>query len=458
MKLRCKVTSVVVANLLMVATVAGFCLNVFPPATSTGMALAAAHKPVTIRFWNWWDASREPLMNEVIRRFQEKYPWITVKSQVDGWSGRTAKVLAAYAAGAPADLTMVTRAELASLADLGAITPITDWVKRDKLDLTQFFAAEVEAFYWDGQLWSLPLPTVSGEGSMYYYNKDLFERAGLDPDHPPLTWRAFAETARKLTLRDDTGRIRQLGMDTFPQLWVHLLYSNGGELLSSDRRHVQADTERGREALRYAVDLTQKLLGGSAAMGQFLAGTTPAIAFAQGRQAIVQGHPSVMAVILQNAPAGFRWGVMPAPYNDQRPEAKSRGIAGFQWGWGYAIPKGLPPEREEAAWLFLKFITADEQGAGYFLVKQGRPASVIRFNLNPEYSKIVGPNWPLIIKYLGNDVAFPALPVMGDIFNKLVERSYAPMGGTVEPDNALQGIQTDLQRIVDDYWAKRNKS
>lgn len=421
---------------------------------------ATSAKPqskVVLRFMNWWDADRETWMNEVIRRFEALYPWIDVRNEVQGWPDRSSKIMAAFAAGVPAELTMVTRSELAALADLDAIIPITPFLKRDNVDLKEFFAAEIQAFMWDGEIWSLPLPSVSGEGSMYFFNQTLFEEAGLDPAKPPLTWRTLAEALRKLTRFDPQGRIRQLGMDTHPPMVVHFTYVNGGQVISDDRRRALFDSERAVEALRFvASDLTQKAQGGAAAMDAFLAGAQPVERFVQGKQAIISGHPSVIVWLLTKVPADFRWGVMPAPYNDLRPDSKSRGIAGFQWGWGYAIPKNLSPEKQEAAWLFLKFITMDERGAGYFLLQQGRPASIRRFNLNPDYLKKMGPNWPLIIKYLDNDVAFPVLPVMKDIYDTVINGLWSPLAGAMEPDVALQRINESLQKILDDYWARRS--
>ena len=37
---------------------------------------------------------------------------------------------------------------------------------------------------------------------LLYYNADAFKAAGLDPDHPPVTWQESADAARKLTRRE----------------------------------------------------------------------------------------------------------------------------------------------------------------------------------------------------------------------------------------------------------------
>lgn len=47
-------------------------------------AAETTRKPVTISFWNWWDGTRIPVMNQIIKEFHQRYPWITVKSEVQG--------------------------------------------------------------------------------------------------------------------------------------------------------------------------------------------------------------------------------------------------------------------------------------------------------------------------------------------------------------------------------------
>jgi len=232
---------------------------------ATQPASTSTKQKVVIRFWNWWDTYRKEWMDEVIRRFEAEYPWIDVRNEVQGWADRSAKVMAAYAAGAPAEITMALRQEIAALSDMGAIIPITQFVQRDKMDLKEFFAAEVQAFIWDDELWSLPLPSVSGEGSMYFYNKSLFEEAGLDPDHPPVTWRTFQQAAKKLTRADAQGRLTQLAIDTHPPMVVHMTYANAGQIITDDRRRAVFDSQQAIDALKFvAIDLNQKALGGPA--------------------------------------------------------------------------------------------------------------------------------------------------------------------------------------------------
>lgn len=425
--------------------------------TGTSALAAESHKPVTIRFWNWWDQFRKPWMDKIIVDFQKEYPWITVKNEVQGWGDREAKVVTAFAAGVAPELMMVTRPELASLADKGAIIPITDWVKRDKLDLKIFYPVEVDAFRWDDELWSLPLPSVSGENNMFFYNTVLFEEVGLDPENPPKTWADFAAAAKKLTRKDGTGQLKQLGVRMNPQTFPPFLYTNNGTFLSSDRKKVTFHSNEGVEAFQYLIkDLVMGTGADFASQAAFLGASPPAGPFIESREAILSGHPSVIGVILAQAPKGFEWGVMPMPYNSRNPKSKSRGVAPISWGWGYAIPSDLSADKKEAAWLFLKYLTTNEKGSGYFMLMQGRPAPVRAFNKNPKYYGN-NPNWDKIIAQLDDDVAFPVLPIQKEMLGLTWNILWPAIEGKVDPKQALQQGAEQVQRLLDSYWKSRAK-
>jgi multiple sugar transport system substrate-binding protein len=71
--------------------------------------------------------------------------------------------------------------------------------------------------------------------SIFYYNKTLFEEAGLDPEAPPKTWNQAIEYGRMLTKRDGSGLLTQAGLMPAGELtaWSEA-YQLGGNLVSDD--------------------------------------------------------------------------------------------------------------------------------------------------------------------------------------------------------------------------------
>ena len=71
--------------------------------------------------------------------------------------------------------------------------------------------------------------------SILYYNKKLFEEAGLDPESPPTTWNQAIEAGKALTKRDGSGLLTQAGLMSPGELaaWDQA-YQLGGNLVSGD--------------------------------------------------------------------------------------------------------------------------------------------------------------------------------------------------------------------------------
>ncbi len=101
---------------------------------------------------------------------------------------------------------------LAAAADVIAAPATRQAVQQGALlDLTHFFESDPnlkpEAFYpgllesvqWDGKIWSLPVEATYG---LIYFDKRLFDAAGVPYPQPGWTWDDFLATAQVLTIRD----------------------------------------------------------------------------------------------------------------------------------------------------------------------------------------------------------------------------------------------------------------
>jgi sn-glycerol 3-phosphate transport system substrate-binding protein len=80
----------------------------------------------------------------------------------------------------------------------GAIKPAADVSCRRAAYLRQVsISAGIAAYYSkpDGTMLSFPYNSSS---PILYYNKDIFQKAGLDADNPPKTWPEVFDAAKKI--------------------------------------------------------------------------------------------------------------------------------------------------------------------------------------------------------------------------------------------------------------------
>ncbi len=115
------------------------------------------------------------------------------------------KAVTAIRGGAGPHFSVLLAAELHSLRDMDILAPIEDidagaetmsW-------LGGFFPPFLANSKAEDKTWSVPFQRST---SVYYYNKDQFREAGLNPDAPPATWAQLVEAGQKLTRREGSAR------------------------------------------------------------------------------------------------------------------------------------------------------------------------------------------------------------------------------------------------------------
>lgn len=386
------------AMLLTVVVVAGLAGPI--AAQDDVLYPCAGGEDVTINFMNWWGASREDLMNDVIANFNEVCPNITVVNAVQAWDNRAEVVATAAASSNPPNLIMTTRVETYQFASQGLIEPITDYVAASGIDPEAiFYPGEIGNQYFDGVLYTRPLPTAGGISGLMLVNKTMLREAGLDLDNPPMTWQEVEAASEVITETDPFGLVK-LGAHILENdateldlAFAYWLYTNNGQLVSDDGRTVMFNSAEGVETLEWMVSFVNEYSGGVEAVREFMAGR-PDLTTADAPiyiEELAMAFPNVSGFgHIQNTDPEMwedteTWSMVLRPYNGTNPEATYAGVSGLAFSWGYVIPVNQSDLEKAAAYAFLKFLTTAEDGACYFMFAQGRPSPVRACNDNPAY-------------------------------------------------------------------------
>jgi len=109
------------------------------------------------------------------------------------------KLMAAAMAGNLPELSQSYEAWTSQLLEKGALASFGDFASApggfDSSDLSDFFPVMLAECSRNGRLVTLPF---NKSVPVYYYNRDLFQKAGLDPDRFPETWEAFVAAAKTI--------------------------------------------------------------------------------------------------------------------------------------------------------------------------------------------------------------------------------------------------------------------
>ena len=195
-------------------------------------------EPVTIRFWNGWTGVDGEVLKEMVALYNEQNEDnVTIDMDIMEFSSLEEKMNMSIASNTNPELHLGVA--VGDYSRDGIYIPIDDiWEKTD-LEKSDFNEDILDACTLDGKLYGMPFQL---SGTFLYWNKDLFEAAGLDPETPPKTWEELAEFAEKL--EDPSKNIVGGGFFYDNQFCVaEMLLSYGGGIVSEDGENILTDPE-----------------------------------------------------------------------------------------------------------------------------------------------------------------------------------------------------------------------
>jgi len=211
----------------------------------------------TIEFASWLVQSQEIYDDLIVAPFEAENPAISVNVTLSPWGEYWQKIQTQYASGDTPDVYDMSLAYLYNFVENGMVENLQTRAETD-LALDAFLETAITPGRYpgnDGDLYSLH--TMWGPGVLFY-NKDMFDAAGLE--YPDETWDydRLLEVALELTLdTDGDGRADQWGFLSQPGYYLHfnVIRAYGGEVLNADRTASELDSPEVIEATKLLVDL-----------------------------------------------------------------------------------------------------------------------------------------------------------------------------------------------------------
>jgi len=322
---------------------------------------------VTITYWEKWTGFEGEAMKATIDYFNAKHfknkKGETIFCQCLTTTQVDRKSLLAIAGGQPPDLAGFWSSNTPLFADMGALTPLDGYIQNDNFDTGRFIDVYWESCRHRGKVWCLPTTPAT---VALHWNKDLFQAARdqgkkvqgklVDPEHPPETIKELDELAEALTIRDNSGKIVQLGfLPAEPGWWNWAWGYYFGGKLNAGLEKLTADDPKNIEALEWVTGFAarygrEEMLAFRQGFGSF---DSPQNAFLAGKVAMVlQGV--WMANFIRFHNPHLRYGCAPFPTSfDNQGEPVT--IAEMDV---ITIPRGA--RHPDEAWEVIKFINSDE--------------------------------------------------------------------------------------------------
>ncbi|TAN01548.1 MAG: ABC transporter substrate-binding protein, partial [Rhizobiaceae bacterium] len=351
------------------------------------------------------------------------------------------KSLTASRGGEPPQVAVLAASDTFTLIDEGVIVPIDQVATdKDKAWLGGFMEPFMRNLTIDGKIWGVPFQRSV---QVLLYNKDEFQKAGLDPDKAPANWDELVADAEKLTITAN-GTTSQWGV-LIPSGYTARWYFNGlsipagAKLTNNSGTEVNLASPEAVSALQFLADLSQKYK--VMPKGIINTGTAPD-EFINGRAAMLYASTGNIANVRTQAKFKLGVGLIPA---DKRP-------GGPTGGGNMYIFKGGTPEQQKASLQFIEWMTSADQSA-HWSIETGYVASRQDAWNTPEMKAYIA-------KYPDTSVALSQLKNADSEFSthdgarvtKALEDAIAQVvTGHSDPKTALDAAQKTAERLLRSY-------
>jgi sn-glycerol 3-phosphate transport system substrate-binding protein len=331
-------------------------------ALAAAVVALPAHAQTEIQ---WWHAMSGPLgewVNDLAKQYnasQSEYKVVpTYKGQYD--ETLTAGVAAFRAGNAPHILQVFEVGTATMMASKGVIKPIGEIMKESgaKFDQSAYISA-VAGYYTapNGQMLSYPFNSST---TIFYYNKDAFKAAGLDPSKAPGTWPEVVAAAAKLKASGHkcpftTSWVSWTQLESF-SAWHNTLYATLNNGFGGTATRLAFNSPLHVRHFENLANMSQQ--------GLFVykgRNNTPDASFPSGECAMMTGSSGLYARVAKDAK--FAYGIAPLPYYPDVTGAPQNTVIGGASLW--AIGGKKPAEYKGVASFFNFLSNAEVQSASH---------------------------------------------------------------------------------------------
>lgn len=213
--------------------------------TDTGAEQAAAqeekeYEPTTLTFWNGFTSTDGEVLQQIVDDFNATNEWnITIEMDVMPWDTFNEKLPAAIAAGDAPDFVLCSSGYYVPYVEAGSFVDVSEFYDLPDVDKNDFDPNVVDLLYYDDLCVGIPMQMVS---HYFYWDKDLYEAAGLDPESPPETWEQVIEYAEILTdkSKNQYGFLVPADNNVMAQ---YCMYAHGGGYMNEEETEAQFNSE-----------------------------------------------------------------------------------------------------------------------------------------------------------------------------------------------------------------------
>ncbi len=305
-----------------------------------GFASAANDEKITLTYWNFTTGHDGELLKEIVDRFNatnDKNIFI----EMDSMPANTymEKLPPAIAANQAPDFVTCGSSQYPTFVENGSFVDMAAYFDRPNVDRSNFDDSIIEALTYNGVLIGIPFQVVT---HYLFWDKDMFEAAGLDPEQPPRSFDEIKEFAAKLNnpARNEYGWLIPVNSNVVAQ---YTMYAFGGDYTDETETVATLNSPENVAAFEWMYDMYVNMKSSPADVNDNT--------YVSGQVGMFINGPWILPGLTENE---INFGAIPVP-SQPGYEKQARCVA-----VGFSIPKTTDPAKHNAIFDFIDFWTSTE--------------------------------------------------------------------------------------------------
>jgi len=312
-------------------------------AAATTAAAKDSGKPVTLRV-ALWDYSNTQYYKTIFDAFTKANP--NVKLDIVEFTAAEYEDTVTTQLAGKQDFDIVFIKSLPTMANMiqqGMIKPIDDFITKDKTFDKSKYSGLIEQLALDGKTYGIPFRK---DNNLLYYNKDLFDKAGVAYPKDNMSFKEYADLARKMTSGSGNSKVYGAHFHT----WASNVYSYARRteaFNAKDPTTYKALTDLYTEAVKLQDEGVIQDFGALKSSNIHYSGV-----FYNQQAAMMQMGTWYINMLLENV-KDFKWGVCTLPTPDGKENTNAMGGV-------TPVAIGAFGKNPDAAWKFMTYICGEE--------------------------------------------------------------------------------------------------
>jgi multiple sugar transport system substrate-binding protein len=346
------------------------------PSSANTTAAAPESGTVTLTVSGWSSTPAEDaLVQQNLHNFEASHPNIKVNwSPIPG--DYPTKMRANVASGTVPDVFYLQPAMSSEYISSSKLLNLSPYMARDGVKASDYYSALINPFVCtSGQVYGLPKDWSS---LGVFYNKQMFQAAGLSAPTASWTWDELKADAQKLTKNPGTpNSVYGISLSADASRWGAFLLANGGSVLNKDGTQATFNNSTGVSTLDFYASFLKNNTG---ALPTTVGAPWNGDAFGKQRAAMTIEGGWLIPYMASTYP-NVQYGIAPLPMS---PNGKQADLT-FTNAWSASSSTKHP----EAAWELVKYMTgstvqASQLNAGFALPALQSLANAGYFTSHPD--------------------------------------------------------------------------